>query len=310
MRLAFASDAASVPAISRQGNRLAYAVHKFDTNIYRVDLSGPGMNPGVPFKLISSTRLEFCPAYSPDGKRIAFCSDRSGAWEFWVCDRDGSNAIQLTSLGGEDNDRATWSPDGRSIVFGLLVGGQRHIYVANANGGIPRSLRTEHAGNSTWPYWSRDGQLIYFRLFRSGSSEIWKMPAGGGDAVQMTRNSADLPQESPDGKFLYYLKGDRYPEQCSVWRIPTSGGEETRVLDSTACDSPYVVIEQGIYFVTPRDKRNRSDISYHDFSSHATRKIVTVQEAAGIAVSPDGRTILCTQFDPSGSDLMLVENFR
>jgi len=310
MRLAFASDAASVPAISRQGNRLAYAVHKFDTNIYRVDLSGPGTNPGVPFKLISSTRLDFCPAYSPDGKRIAFCSDRSGAWEFWVCDRDGSNAIQLTSLGGEDNDRATWSPDGRSIAFGLLVGGQRHIYVTSANSGIPRSLMTEHAGNSTWPYWSRDGQLIYFRSFRSGSSEIWKMPAAGGDAVQITRNSADLPQESPDGKFLYYLKGDRYPEQCSVWRMPTSGGEETRVLDSTALDSPYVVMEQGIYFVTPRDKRNRSDISYYDFSSHATRKIVTVQEAAGIAVSPDGRTILCTQFDQSGSDLMLVENFR
>jgi eukaryotic-like serine/threonine-protein kinase len=312
VRLAFASDAGCVPAISRQGNRLAYAVEKFDTNIYGVDLSGPGLNPGIPFKLISSTRMEFCPAYSPDGKRIVFCSDRSGAWEFWVCDRDGSNAIPLTSLGGEDNDRATWSPDGRSIAFGLLVGGQRHIYVINANGGIPRSLMTEHAGNSTWPYWSRDGRWIYFRSVRTGSSGIWKMPAAGGEAVQITPDGSegDLPQESPDGKYLYYVKGDRYPEQCSVWRIPTSGGEETRVLDSTSCDSPFVVSEQGIYFVTPRDKRNRNDISHYDFSSRATRKIVPVEEAAGFAVSPDGRTILWTQFDQSGSDLMLVENFR
>jgi sugar lactone lactonase YvrE len=69
-------------------------------------------------------------------------------------------------------------------------------------------------------------------------------------------------------------------------------------------------MEQGIYFVTPRDKRNGKDISYYDFSSRATRKIITVQKAAGIAVSPDGRTILWTQFDQSGSDLMLVENFR
>jgi Tol biopolymer transport system component len=117
VRLAFASDAASVPAISRQGNRLAYMVDKVETNTYRVDLSGPGMNPGVPFKLISSTRSEWCPAYSPDGKRIAFSSDRSGAWEVWVCDRNGSNAVQLTSLRGEDNDRATWSPDGRTILY-------------------------------------------------------------------------------------------------------------------------------------------------------------------------------------------------
>ncbi len=225
-RLAFAPDAIHVPAISRQGNRLAYEVLKWDNDIYRVDLSGAGANSGAPFNFISSTRLEFGPAYSPDGKRIAFCSDRSGAWEFWVCDPDGSNAVQLTSLRGEDNDRATWSPDGRSIAFGLRVGGIQHIFVANANGGIPRKLMTDPAGDSTWPHWSRDGQSIYFRSKRGGTSQIWKMPATGGDAVQITPNGheRDLPQESPDGKSLYYVKADRYPDQCSVWRMPAGGG--------------------------------------------------------------------------------------
>jgi Tol biopolymer transport system component len=309
-RLAFAPDATLVPAISRQGNRLVYMVRKWDYDIYRVDLSGAGANPGPPFKFISSTRLEFGPAYSPDGKRIAFCSDRSGAWEFWVCDPDGSNAVQLPSLRGEDNDRATWSPDGRSIAFGLRVGGKQHIFVANANGGIPRRLMTDPASASTWPHWSRDSQSIYFRSRRGGTTQIWKMPSSGGEAVQVTRNTGDLPQESPDGKSLYYVKGDRYPDQCSVWRMPAGGGEETRVLDSTACAGPYVVMKKGIYFITARDKQSRKDISYYDFSSGTTRKVVTVEDASFIAVSPDELTILYSHWEQRGSDLMLVENFR
>ena len=133
-----------VPAISRQGNRLAYAVDKVDWNIYRVDLSGQDLNPGVPFKFISSTRDEVRPTYSPDGKKIAFHSNRSGAWEVWVCDRDGSNAVQLTSLRGDDWDGSAWSPDGRRIAFGLVAAGKLQMFVVNASGGVPRSLVTAH----------------------------------------------------------------------------------------------------------------------------------------------------------------------
>ena len=68
----------SVPAISRFGNRLAFATQKVDLNIWRVDLKGAGQKPGVPFRFIASTQTEQYPAYSPDGRRIAFMSDRSG----------------------------------------------------------------------------------------------------------------------------------------------------------------------------------------------------------------------------------------
>ena len=109
-----------------------------------------------------------------------------------------------------------------------------------------------------------------------------------------------------DGQFLYYVKWAHYPDQCSVWRIPAGGGEETSVLESTSCGGPFAVVERGIYFITP----SRSDIGYHDFSSDTTRKILTAERAAFIEASPDGRTILYTQVDEVGSDLMLVENFR
>jgi Tol biopolymer transport system component/predicted Ser/Thr protein kinase len=313
VRLAFASDA-NGPAISRQGNRLAYEVVKSDIDIHRVDLSGQDLNPGVPFKFISSTRDEVRPAYSPDGKKIAFHSNRSGAWEVWVCDRDGSNAVQLTSLRGDDWDGSAWSPDGRRIAFGLVAAGKLQMFVVNASGGGARSLAAAQSGAMFHPSWSRDGQSIYFRSTRSGSSEIWKMPAGGGDAVQITPNGSerDLPQVSPDGKYLYYLKPIRYPQECSVWKLPVGGGEETLVFDSTGCLSPYAVWEQGIYFFTPQDKQGRKDLTLYDFRTRGARKILTIETTGAffVAASPDGRTILYTQDDKTGSDLMLVENFH
>ncbi len=315
VRLPLESDTPSVPVIARQGNRLAYAhdVQKSDAEVFRIDLDGAGSNPAIPYKFISSTRDEVRPAYSPDGSRIAFYSNRSGAWEIWVCDRDGSNAVQLTSLGGGDWDGATWSPDGKRIAFGLFTAGKINLFAVNANGGVSRTLTSDPSGAMFHPSWSRDGQSIYFRSGRSGKSEICKMPAGGGDAVQVTRDTGDLPQVSPDGKFLYFEKTDRYPKECSVWGMPVGGGEEIMVLESSACHPSYAVWEQGIYFFTPRDEQGRQDLALFDFHTGRTRKVLTIEQPGAIyaAVSPDGRTILYSANDQRiNRDLMLVENFR
>jgi TolB protein len=97
-----------------------------------------------------------------------------------------------------------WSPDGQSIAFDVDKegNGKEDIYVISANGGAPRRLTTDPAADN-WPCWSQDGQSVYFTSTRSGAKQIWKMPAGGGDAVQITRDAgADIPRESPDGKFV------------------------------------------------------------------------------------------------------------
>jgi len=308
-RLAFASDGTSAPAVSRQGNRLAYVVNRTDANIWRVDLRGPGQNPGIPARLIASTREERDPAYSPDGKRIAFMSSRSGACEIWMSASDGSNPVQLTAFGGPIIFGPKWSPDGQNIAFTAVRAGTVGLYVVSANGGPPRRLTTHPAGNN-WPYWSRDGQSLYFRSNRTSPGDIWKMPASGGEAVQITRRGGDAPQESPDGRLVYYEKG--YPSQCSVWKVPAAGGEEVKVLDSTHSYGGWTVGERGIYFFTPADKQGHSDICLYNFATGKISKILTIERNVGyrIAVSPDERTILYGQFDQAGSDLMLVENFR
>ncbi len=189
-RLAVLSENARAPAVSRQGNRLAYMASKYQTGFWRIDFREPGHDPGAPFKLISSTRSDLAPTYSPDGKRIAFTSDRSGNYEIWVCNSDGSNAVQLTFL-GEATGGPRWSPDGQSIIFHTAeIGKNSEIYAVSADGGAPRPLTTGPASNM-WPCWSRDGQWVYFRSNRSGSFQIWRMLAGGGKAIQITSSGED-----------------------------------------------------------------------------------------------------------------------
>jgi Tol biopolymer transport system component/predicted Ser/Thr protein kinase len=312
-RLPFAQDNARSPGISRLGNRLAYAVERGDTNIWRIDLQGPDRKAGVPFKLISSTRSEHGARLSPDGKRIVFQSDRSGVNEIWVCDNDGANPVKLTSVGGSARDLSLgeWSPDSKSIVFDMNVGSNFGVHVISAGGGVPRRLTTAPKWVS-FPCWSRDGQSIYFRSGRGGTTQVWKMPAGGGDAVQISHDpeGVDRLHESPDGKFLYYSKG--WPNPQSVWRVAAEGGEATKVLDGVHTTAGWTVGGHGIYFFAKPDEKGHSDLSIYEFATGKTRKIATIERPVTwyVEVSRDDRTLLYTQVDEAGSDLMLVENFR
>ncbi len=301
------------PAVSLHGSRLVYSVSQFNANIWRVDLSKRRTASGIPERLIHSTRNEFWPAYSPDGSRVAFLSDRTGADNLWVCNSDGSNPVQLTSCGNVANG-ATWSPDGQQIVLAISDAPYQYIYVVSANGGILRRLTRAEAVIDKWPCWSPDG-WIYFNSHRSGTCQIWKMSANGDSPVQITPDGAnrDVPRVSPDGKFLYYFKSHPIPSTVrSVWRTPVEGGEETKVLESVNPVAMFRVREQGIYFFAPPDEQYRSDICFYDFATDKVTRIMTIEQIVGgyIDVSGDSRSIVYTQLDDAGSDLMLVENFK
>jgi dipeptidyl aminopeptidase/acylaminoacyl peptidase len=134
-------DNARFPSVFRHGNRLAYTQWAFDANIWRIEVSSSTGQGGSPTKFISSTRDDAGPQFSPDGKRIVFHSSRSGSYEVWVCDSDGSNPVQLTAFGGPLTGTSRWSPDARQIAFDSRAEG-RHadIYVIKAEGGSPAEL--------------------------------------------------------------------------------------------------------------------------------------------------------------------------
>jgi Tol biopolymer transport system component/tRNA A-37 threonylcarbamoyl transferase component Bud32 len=284
------------PAISARANRLVYTQSIADTNIWRINLQDP--SDATP--LLTSTRADSNPSYSPDGRRVAFESSRSGNQEVWVADADGSNAVQLVDLGRSGSPR--WSPDGHRIAFDSNVVGNWQIYAVSAQGGHPERM-TKSAANESRPSWSHDGKWIYFGSNRSGVSQVWKMPAGGGPAEQLTRNGGENPFESPDSRTIYYLKNGSNPSP--LWKVPAEKGEESQVLDSVNF-SQFAVSSGGIYFLSwPR-------LQYLDFSTGRAKTILTLHKQAslGLCISKDEHWLLYPQVDQGGSDLMLVENFR
>jgi Tol biopolymer transport system component len=296
-------------AISHSGQILGYVQSEWDSNIWRLQLDDHEHTVGTPSSLISSTRQDNNPQFSPDGRQVAFTSDRSGDREVWVSDSDGSNARQLTSFGGIQTDCVRWSPDGERLVFQTYPEGHLDIFLINVRGGRPERL-THEISEDNLPSWSRDGRWIYFTSTRSGSMQVWKMLTDGSGAVQLTRGGGFGPLESADGKTLYYAKST--PRGLAVWRVPVDGEEEVEVLAGISDWSNYLPTNRGIYFTPFTEPGEAASIRFFNFADGKIKTVATLPKPVflGLTISPDGRSLLYTQLDHRGFDLMLVENFR
>ena len=249
------------------------------------------------------------PQFSPDGGKITFESTRSGTYEVWMCQSDGSRLIQLTRF-NSSSGTPRWSPDGRQIAFDSRVGGNADIFVVDSQGGAPHKL-TSDPSNEVVPSWSRDGRRVYFASDRTGRWEVWKMPSTGGPAVQVTHHGGFAAFESPTDRFLYYAKGLTVP---GLWRIPIEGGEEVEVRSSLEAGywGFWAVVDHGIYYL---DMTTKPTIVLFDLITHRTTRVFELEnrpaaQAPGLAISPDNKTILYTQLDALNNDIILVENFR
>ena len=114
------------------------------------------------------------PSWSPDGKRIAFVSERDGNREIYVMNADGGKPKNLTKNPLDDR-YPSWSPDGKRIAFTSERDDDREIYVMDVDGGNPQNL-TNNPLDDWYPSWSPDGERI---AFTSGSN--WNIPGGNED---------------------------------------------------------------------------------------------------------------------------------
>jgi Tol biopolymer transport system component len=116
--------------------------------------------------------------FSPDGTKIAFESDRSGYQEIWVCNRDGANPAQITSMACYAGT-PRWSPDSR-LAFDFRPKDHSEIYVVEVPSGMPRRIATVPRANNVVPSWSQDGQWVYFASRGGGNDfQVWKVPIEG-----------------------------------------------------------------------------------------------------------------------------------
>ncbi len=198
-------------------------------------------------QLTQTANGNFYPAWSRDGKKIAWTSGRTGAPEIWVMNGDGSDQTQLTFPSGSGNFVPSWSPEGDQIAFTSGRTGRPEIWVMNADGSDPWQLtRTTTPGGSNAPNWSPDGSKIAFASDRSGSTHVYIMNPDGSDVRQLTMPitpdfpDSNVPVWSPDGKQIAFWSGIER-QYGQVWVMDADGSNRKPLTDCpppTNCDNP------------------------------------------------------------------------
>ena len=305
-RLPLGEDVTS-PAISRAGARLAFVRNTLDVNIWRATLSGTGGSSPPLARFVSSTRNDWNPQYSPDGRRLAFESSRTGQSAVWVSDADGSNTVEVFSRAGRHAGTPRWSPDSQRLAFDSSAEGNFDIYAIRPGNRQPVRLTTD-AADDVMPSWAPDGKWIYFASNRTGRQEVWKVPPSGGPATQVTRQGGACVHPSADGLRIYYTKHDG---DALLWSMPVAGGQEAEVLPSVV-QRNFAVLEDGIYFIPRAAPDGRSAVHHLAFSTGTVTPVVPLAGPVntGLTVSPDRRHIAFSETDEAGRDLMLVDPFR
>jgi eukaryotic-like serine/threonine-protein kinase len=211
-------------AFSPDGSRLVYSKGRWVSNFWRVPIL-----QDRPATWADAQQVTFDQAYvefldvSPDGRRVAYSSDRAGNQDLWVMPI-GGEPVPLTTDPAPDWAPG-WSPDGKRLAFYSYRTGDREIWTMPAMGGAAKQL-TRSPGLDAGSQWSPDGREIAFRSERTGDSEVWVIGADGTGLRRITRNPANdsLPTWSPDGRWLAFSsnRGGR----TRIWRAPSRGGTE------------------------------------------------------------------------------------
>ncbi len=205
------------------------------------------------------------PAFSPDGKTVAFCSNRTGSWQVYVMDIDGRNVVQVTNGVGQAI-KPSFSPDGKRLAY-CAIGGrsqQWEIWLANLDTSEKRMI-----GYGLFPSWSPDktvDRIAFQRARQRGSRwfSLWTLDLVDGEARRITEvvastNAAIVaPAWSPDGKKLAFATvvdptAGQAKSQQDVWTINADGTNRQRMTDGSGVSvSPFWAVDNRVYFVSNR----------------------------------------------------------
>jgi TolB protein len=212
--------------------RIAYVVkrgNRFELQV--ADADGAGEETAL-----ASFEPIISPAWSPDGRRLAYVSFENKKPVVYVHSLlDGKRNVAANFKGS--NSAPAWSPDGSRLAVSLSRDGGSQIYLVNPDGSNVRRL-SQSAGIDTEPVFSPDGQTLYFTSDRGGSPQIYRMPAGGGEAQRVTFDGSYnvSPRISPNGKLLAYIARNAGKFQVATLDLAT---RQTQILtDSDKDESP------------------------------------------------------------------------
>jgi Tol biopolymer transport system component/imidazolonepropionase-like amidohydrolase len=261
------------------------------------------------------------PAWSPDGKQIAFQSYRDGGWHIWTIAPDGSQLKQVTS-GPFDDREPHWSPDGQSLALASDRSGNYDIWQIELASRKLEQL-TRDPANDYNPAWSPDGRSLAFASQRSAGRGIWVIEdVRSADKrrtvlLSQTPFTPAAPAWSPDTKRILYQTGERGSGATQLW-LKTVGAEaEPRSLSEAGEDvfpfraawlsaNEFLYTTDGLIKRASVENSRRAPLAFtatiklnrlaytrkrRDFDSTAPRP---VRGIVAPAVSPDGQRVAFT----------------
>lgn len=195
------------PAWSPDGSWLSFTRHQ-GTSIFLFLRSADGRQE----KRLTSRKDPECDAvWSPDGKRLAFCFDKTvpnqGDMDVYTIGADGEDLrpVLLTAGKLSHEEWPSWSPDGQWLTLSSTRDGNQEIYVVRHDGQDLRRLTNDPAIDAH-PAWSPDGQRIVFATSRWGDLELAIVNADGNNLTRLTESPGldDYPVWSPDGRQIAF----------------------------------------------------------------------------------------------------------
>ena len=241
------------PRFSPDGSRLSVTVWEGeDSNIWIYEIARGILTP-LTFEGQNRGAI-----WTPDGKRVAFSSNRNDEWNISWMPADGSGEAEVLTVGTNPQTLGSWSPDGQLLAFvqSLSIATRSDIWLLPIAGERKPQTFLGTQFDENHPVLSPDGQWIAFNSDPSGSNEIYvRALSGEGGSIQVSTDGGREPVWSPDGQELFYRNQDRIMA-VSVQTGPTFQAQTPKLLfEGAYLDSTVLAGLAANYDVSPDGKR-------------------------------------------------------